>query len=288
MDQRDRAFLHDMTDFIYLNRLATMLALYQATAEPDLTTRLTMKMIDESLSEEQLSTLADKNAGNIQGIMIARIYAELFAGYEDLGAFGQAIQNRTDGGIFRRYVENETWQAARFLQGIIDSNIPEHPEVTLDVVLRIPPVAQFEGHIPQEQFNRLREYYRTIPGFLYGAALQYQARRGDALAIPTGIAPPLEWEGMLAIILGDDPPTPGSARDRLSRTVFNRIKHQFLVTGNLSAYSDPTSSRPLEFVHLSLEQDFTNKVLEWMRTIARVMSDFASILLLLDGLDIEV
>jgi hypothetical protein len=177
------------------NRIATnnkmTLALYQATAEPDLTTRLTMKMIDESLSEEQLSKLADHNAGNIQGIMIARIYAELFAGYEDLGAFGQAIQNRTDGGIFRRYVENETWQAARFLQGIIDSNIPEHPEVTLDVVLRIPPVAQFEGHIPQERFNRLRDYYRTIPGFLYGAAEQYQARRGDALAIPTGITPPL-------------------------------------------------------------------------------------------------
>lgn len=288
MDQRDRAFLHDMRDFICLNRLATVLALYQATVEPNLTTRLTMKMIDESLSEEQLSKLANHNAGNIQGIMIARIYAELFAGYEDLGAFGQAIQNRAGGGIFRRYVENETRQAASFLQGVIDSNIPEHPEVTLDVVLRLPPVAQFEEHMPQEQSNQLLDYYRTIPGFLYGAAKQYQARRGDAHAILAGTAPPLEWKGMLAIILGDDPPTPGSSSDRLSRTAFNRIKHQFLVTGNLSAYSDPANSRPLEFVQLSREQDFTDKVLEWMKSIARVMSDFASILLLLDRLGIEV
>ncbi len=288
MDQRDRAFLHDMRDFICLNRLATALALYQTTAEPDSITKFTMKMIDESLSEEQLSNLADHNAGNIQGIMIARIYAELFAGYEDLGAFGQAIQNRADGGVFRRYVENQTWQAASFLQGVIDSNIPEHPEVTLDVVLRIPPVAQFEGHISQEQLNPLREYYRTIPGFLYKVAKEYQAPRGDAHALPVGVFPPQEWEGMVAVILGDDPPTPGSSRDRLSRTVFNRIKHQFLVTGNLSAYSDPANTRPLEFVHVSREQVFADKVLEGMRSIARVMSDFALILLLLDGLGIEV
>jgi hypothetical protein len=288
MDQRDRAFLYDMRDFICLNRLATVLALYRTTAEPDIITKLTMKMFDESLSEEQLSELANHNAGNIQGIMIARIYAELFAGYEDIGALGQAIQNRADGGIFRRYVENETRQARRFLQGVIDSNIPEHPEVTLDVVLQIPPVAQFEGHIPQEQLNLLREYYRNIPGFLYKVAKEYQAPRGDAHAIPVGISLQQEWDGMVAVILGDKPLTLGSSQDRLSQDVFNRIKHQFLVTGNLSAYSDPANSRPLEFVHLSREQVFTDKVLEGMKSIARVMSDFASILLLLDGLGIEV
>ena len=288
MNQRDRAFLHDMRDFICLNRLATILAFYGTTAEPDIITKLTMKMLDVSLSEEQLSKLADQNVGNIQGIMVAKIYAEMFAGYEDLGAFGQAIQNRANGGIFRRYVENRTSQARGFLQGVIDSSILENPEVTLDVILRIPPVSQFEGHISQEQLNPLRDYYRTIPGFLYRVAKQYQAPRGDAHALPVGASLPQEWDGMLAIILGDNPPALGSPQDRLSQAVFNRIKHQFLVTGNLSAYLDAASSRPLEFVHLSREQVFADKMLEGVALIARVMSDFASILLLLDGLDIEV
>ncbi len=288
MDQRDRAFLHDMRDFICLNRLATILAFYRTTAEPDIITTLTMKMIDVSLSEEQLSERADHNVGNIQGIMVAKIYAEMFAGYEDLGAFGQAIQNRTNGGIFRRYVENRTSEARGFLQGVIDSNIPEHPEVTLDMILRIPPIEQLERHISQEHLNPLRDYYRTIPGFLYRVAKQYQAPRGDAHALPVGASLPQEWDGMLAIILGDNPPALGSPRDRLSQDVFNRIKHQFLVTGNLATYLDPASSRPLEFVHLSREQVFANKMLEGVALIARVMSEFAAILLLLDELGIEV
>jgi hypothetical protein len=288
MDQRDRAFLHDIRDFICLNRLVTVLALYQTTVEPDSTTQLAMKMLDASLSEEDLSKFTTNNAGNVQGIMIARIYAELFAGYEDLGALGQAIQNRNDGGIFRRYVNNQTWQSTRFLQSIIDGNIPEHPDITLDVLLRLPPVAKLEGHVPQEQFNRLHDYYQSVPRFLYGAAMHYQSRRGDAKAISAEAAPQLDLGGVLAIILGDESPRPGSSDDRLSRTVFNRIKHQFLVTGNLSAYLNTTNSRPLEFVFLSREQDFTNQVLELIVSTARVLSDIASILLLLDGLDIDL
>jgi hypothetical protein len=50
MDQRDRAFLHDMREFICLNRLATILAFYRTTAEPDIITTLTMKILDVSLS----------------------------------------------------------------------------------------------------------------------------------------------------------------------------------------------------------------------------------------------
>ena len=287
MNRRDRAFLQDMIDFISLNRLATVLSLYQTATEPDNIAESTMKILMYP-SEEGLIELAQKNAGYIQGIMTARIYAELFAGYEDLGAFGQAIKYRQNGGIFRRYATNSTAQAASFLQEIIDSNIPDHPEVTLDVILRLPPVAQLHGRIPQAVFDQLEAYYRIIAGFLYQAAEHYQARRGDAQAIQVGTIPPVEWQGTLAIILGENPPEPGSREDRLSRNAFNRIKHQFLVTGNLAAYSDPTNTSPLEYVYLSREQSFIDRVIDLVRNIARVMKDFASILLLLDSQNIEI
>jgi hypothetical protein len=105
-----------------------VLALYLTGSEPEVITRGTMKGLYSPQGrswiipdqESILDSLVQRNAGNIQGIMTARIYAELFAAYEELGTFGSTIKNRARKGFFARHVANETREAASFLQGVLD------------------------------------------------------------------------------------------------------------------------------------------------------------------------
>ena len=295
MNQRDRAFLEDMKNFTCMNRLSTVLALYLTGSEPEVITRGTMKGLyfpqgrSRNIPDQEsiLDSLVQRNAGNIQGIMTARIYAELFAAYEDLGTFGSAIKNRARKGIFARYVANETREAASFLQGVLDKNIPEHPETTLDILLQLPSVAQFYRHLPPEVLDQLKSYYQETPKFLYEIAKHYRLQREDALAVSVGNISPDTWQanitqGTLAIILGFVPETENMRAGRLSVDVFNRIKHQFLVSANLDTYTDPEDTRPLEYAFLPREQAFLDGIINGVASIAKIMSDFALILLLLD------
>ena len=65
MDQRDLAFLADMTDFICMNRLATVFALLQAAIEPDSIAKFTVQQLYINISEPLLHELTEKNTGNI-------------------------------------------------------------------------------------------------------------------------------------------------------------------------------------------------------------------------------
>lgn len=295
MNRRDRVFLEDMKDFICMNRLATVLALYQIGAEPEVTARGVMKGLyfpqggtpSVPDPESMLDSLMQRNAGNIQGIMTARMYAELFAAYEDLGTFASAIKHRVRRGIFERYVASETREAASFLQGILDSNISEHPEITLTDILALPSLAPLNGRLSQEVLDQLKFYYQEAPKFLHEIARHYRLRREDAQAIRVGDVSPVAWqarleEGTLAIVLGFAPETENARAGRLSVDVFNRIKHQFLVTANLDSYGDPGDGRSLEYAFLPREQAFIDGILNGVASIAKFMSDFALILLLLD------
>lgn len=279
-----------------MNRLATIFALCQVGAVPDPIAREVMRVLyfpqggtsAQPDPEHALQELMQRNAGNIQGIMTARMYAELFAGYEDLGMFGSAIKFRARKGIFERYVTGETRVAASFLQEILDSNIPEHPEITLDRLLRIPSLMQMKGLLPQEVLDQLEAYYHEAPKFLYEVAKHYRLKRGEAQAVRVGQVPsPVVWQasltqGTMAIILGFRLETEQAQAGRLSVDVFNRIKHQFLVTANLESYADPEDGRSLEFAFLPQEQAFIDGIVLGVSYIAKVMGDLALFLLLLD------
>lgn len=279
-----------------MNRLATIFALCQAGAEPEPIAREAMRVLyftrgetsTQPDPEPTFQELMQRNAGNIQGIMTARMYAELFAGYEDLGTFGSAIKFRARKGIFERYVTGETRVAASFLQEILDSNIPEHPEITLDSVLRMPSLTQMKGFLPQEVLDQLVAYYHEAPKYLYEVAKHYRLKRGEAQAVRVGQVPsPVIWQasltqGTMAIILGFRLETEQAQAGRLSVDVFNRIKHQFLVTANLESYADQGDGRSLEFAFLPREQAFIDGIVLGVSYIAKVMGDLALILLLLD------
>ncbi len=296
MNQRDRAFLLDMKDFICLNRLATVFALLRNAADPQLITRSTMKYlrfydgVQANVPEPLLDEFVQNNLGNVQAVMIAKVYGELLSGYEDLGTFGSAIKYRASKGkgIFEKYVASETREAASFFQEILDSYAPNHAEVTLDVLLNLPPVTQLGSALPQDVLIQLESYYREIPTYLYQVAQHYRAQRKDAQVIKGDEIPLVEPQSGLAIILGFVPPIEEIRRDRLSVDVFNRIKHQFLVTGKLAAYRDPEDLRVLEYATLRLDQAFADGMVQGISSVARVMSDFASILLLLDSQGISL
>lgn len=295
MNQRDRALLEDIKDFICMNRLTTVLALYQTGAEPETIARGVMKGLYFPQGgtpihpdpEPILDELVQRNVGNIQGIITARMYAELFAGYEDLGIFGSAIKHRVHRGIFERYVTGETRVVASFLQEILESNIPEHPEMTLDRILQLPPLSHLDGLLPSEVQAQLGTYYQVVPKYLYEVAKHYRLKRSEAHAVRVEDLSLVAWQvslsdGTLAIILGFLPETEHGRAGRLSVDVFNRIKHQFLVTANLDRYADPSDGRFLEYAFLPREQAFLDGIVYGVASIAKVMSDLALILLLLD------
>ncbi len=300
MNQRDRSFLRDMKDFICMNRLATVLTMLQVGADPTFITKSTVRLLRNidglnlENSDSILEQLTQANAGNIQGIMAAKIYSELIAGYEDLGAFGYSIRNRASNGqgIFGKYAAVETRHTAQFLQDVVNYDIPNHPEITLDILLRLPPIVQLDGLLPEQVFDQLETYYREIPETLFEIAKNYRTKRDEAQSFKVGDIPPEQWQNQLTrnlvVILGVVPPNDVSRQGRLYVDTFNRIKHQFLVTGNLGAYVDPNDARPLEYVLLRYDSSFVEEVTKGVISVTRILSDFASILLLLDHFSVEV
>jgi hypothetical protein len=135
---------------------------------------------------------------------------------------------------------------------------------------------------------QLESYYREIPAYLHEVARHYRAQRKDAKVIKGDQVPVVEPQSSLAIILGFVAPSEEIRRDRLTVDVFNRIKHQFLITGKLAAYRDPQDVRVLEYATLQLDQAFADGMVQGIVSVARVMSDFASILLLLDSQGVSI
>lgn len=291
MNQRDRAFLQDMSTFMCMNRLATVFALWRTATEPEFITTSTLKYLrfydgqHANAPQPQLDQLVQNNLGNVQSIMIARVYAELFASYEDLGALGASIRNRNkeSKGIFDRYVAMETKHAVSFLHEVMNSNIPNHPEVTLDALLQLPSIIQLHDRLPPDVLVQLESYYQEIPKYLYDVARHYIARRTDVQVTQIEGERPPQWQGDINIILGFPPPKESAEKRSLAADTLGRLKHQFLVTGNLAAYSDPEDIRPIEYVALIKDSDFIDGAIKGVISSAQVMSDFASILLLLDS-----
>src|SRR5207248_11003198 len=137
------------------------------------------------------------------------------------------------------------------------------------------------GLLPQEVLDQLEAYYQEAPKYLYEVAKHYRLKRGEAQAVREGqVSSPVVWQasltqGPMAIILGFSLETEQAGR--LSVDVFNRIKHQFLVTANLESYADPEDGRSLEFAFLPREQAFIDGIVEGVSFIAKVMGDLALI-----------
>lgn len=305
MNHRDRVFLRDMSNFIYMNRVATAFSLAETITNPQPVTAKTVRGIHgqphEMLAaidqEALINELSQARMGSIQSIMIARIYAELIAAYEDLGAFAWAIKKRkTEGkGIFLKYLETRDGGYTQFYQYIInkiDGSNPNDPPVTSGDIFKLPPISDLQGHVPQQLLGKFEQEYVERPKHFYNIAKFYMGNVGDVWKLATTTPPerPVERQEanteeaesyvhiiLGAIAVGEQPP-----QGKITKEVYNKIKHVFMATENLSAYEDQTD--PVQILYTSFKRH-PHLVQDWLdgiKSAAGCMNDLASILLLLD------
>src|SRR5450755_4448574 len=95
LNHRDRAFLQDMANFIYLNHVATAFSLAEGINNAPMIAAKAIRGIhgqphefmEASRQEALINDLSEKRIASVQSIMIAKVFAELIATYENLGAF---------------------------------------------------------------------------------------------------------------------------------------------------------------------------------------------------------
>ena len=191
MDKRDRAFLQDMMNFIYMNRVATAFSLAETITNPKPITAKTMKgihglphpLMKASEQEDLINKLSDVRIASVQSIMIARIYAELIAAYEDVGTFCWAIKKRKTErkGIFATYLETRDGSYKQFFEKVIHSiegRGLKEPPVTIGDLLKLPSTSDLQGYFPQELLPQLEQEYLERPKLLYDIAKYYLGKLG--------------------------------------------------------------------------------------------------------------
>lgn len=286
MDKRDRAFLEDMKSFICLNRVTTAFTFMQVGASPQSISDMTFRNLLHDLPEPLLSELSRESTGRIQVIVTAKIFAELYAAYEDLGAFGSAIKHRSSEGIFSKYLNSKTWHVRQFFDDL-KITFQDQPKTSLDLLLNLPSLAELDGHIPSDMFNNLSSYYQNVTPYLYEVAVNYRKQRYEVRSISSDGSSLSEQRNTIQIITNLLAPEGAPPKSPIHTDAFNKVKHQFLVTSNVSAY-DIGDGRIVEFSSLSREPEFIQNLIKSIVVTARIMCDFAGILLLLDNAKIEL
>jgi hypothetical protein len=259
------------------------------------------ELMESSRQESLVNELSEKRIASVQSIMIAKVFAELIATYENLGAFGWAIKKRkTDGrGIFSWYAETREGGYAQFYQRIInriENRRPADPPVTLGDLLKLPPISDVQGCFPSELIGRLEQDYLERPKFLYDIAKIYEGKIGDLWQAKTQTSPAEQVanqeitsaESYIHIITGLLPIGSQPPQSKITTEIYNKIKHVFLVTENVHTYADPTD--PIQLVFASLKRDPT-VVQDWIdgiKSAAGLMNDIASLLLLMDHFGIPL
>lgn len=90
-------------------------------------------------NDTELTEAVTKNqdGSRILRILLAKLFAELMATYEDVGALGHAIRQRAKEGVFYQYLTSDTGDAANFLQFVRERG----PSESLDNLLALPTLA---------------------------------------------------------------------------------------------------------------------------------------------------
>jgi hypothetical protein len=293
-----------MANFIYMNHVATAFSLAEGINTAPMISEKTVRglhgqpheLMEASQQEALINELTQRRIASVQSIMIARVFAELIATYENLGAFGWAIRKRkTEGrGIFSWYAETRDGGYSQFYQYIInriDGRNPSDPLVTLGDLLKLPPISVLQEFVPQELMKQLERDYLERPKLLYDIAKFYMGQVGDAWRIapitPAGQSTSQEastagMDSYIHVIIEAIPIGAAPQKDKITTEIYNKIKHVFMVTENLPAYADP--SDPIQMVFASLKRD-PALVQEWIdsiKSVAGFINDIASLLLFLD------
>lgn len=297
MDNRDRALLLDIRNLIAINRVATAQTLYSGLTHLNDITLATMEALGEYASATSLAEEVDRSneASRIETILIAKIYAEQIAAWEDLGALGFAIRHRnsdptpTDtpaglqGGIFHQYLKSTTADAANFYDNIRSGNSGS-PITTLDKWLNLPGIEQLRGQIPDDKLASVQYDYTQQPIPLLEVAKHYRRTATEIQQISSGSSGPVDWRDKIYIQLGFPDPNKPS---RVFTNAFNKIKHRFMVVEDPTAYGSSVGINP-EYALLRWDPEYVNTMITHIIGAARIMQELASLMYGLDQAGVEL
>lgn len=293
MNTRDHAFLTDLIQFTHKNHIATVYILRSRLNSMELLEDVAV------YAESQLrrydsreAALADvrkyNDAKRMEQIICAKILAEYVSTCEDLGAFGDAIRYRKNGGIFQRYLKSSTGQAAEFFDKyVLPYDVPNDPTITLQTLLDLPELTALAGHLSQGEYAACQQSYRNQAINLFAAAKTY---RETGKGIKT-----MGNSGMLSSSVGDevhiilDLIQTGSVSTQkggiFARTL-NKVKHRFMVTERLHEYAEPGATDEIEYAVLkpqAIDQIVNNTV-----AVAGTIAELAAVLVHLDSAGVAI
>jgi len=280
MDNRDRAFLRDVTNFTFMNHVATAYALQDAFINPLPVARLTEDSLEspKQIAVTEVSPYIKKT----QSIMVTKIFAELMSAYEDLGALCSAIRHRAKHGIFERYFRSSVREADSFLREIYNNDLlnASKQNLELSTVLRLPPISDFANNISAEDLSNFKYDYLEIPKRLYGVAEEYCATLDSMDAILPQNA---NNANSVPIILS----TENNPQSLRLTVAFNKVKHRFMASENIFAYDDPSRDRLIYGTLSAKPKDIKMRINNTI-TVSRVIGEIASLLLVLDEIGINI
>jgi hypothetical protein len=251
-------------------------------------TLLTIDSIEKHVSKDALKEKVQENneATRIQTILVSKIFAEMMATVEDLGALALAIRQRHKGGIFRQYLDSKTADVANFFDNV-KSDSSDHPLITLDILLKLPKLADLKVQVPDDILKDLDNNYTERAKHLLAVAKIYRDVVSNLTLQnrPTQPASQASGDHDITIMLG----LVNSVKPaRLYVDAFNKIKHRFMAVEDPSQYDDATSQERLEFVLLPDEPKAVDVFIKATTEAAKSMMELASLVLYLDILGVPV
>jgi len=293
VNARDHAFLTDLVQFTHKNHVAAVYIwrsrLDSVEALEDIAVYAEQQFRHNTSRGMALAEVRKYNDANRIGqIVCARILAEYVSTCEDLGAFGDAIRYRKNGGIFQRYLKSSTGQAGDFFdKNVLPYDVPNDPTITLQTLLDLPDLAALAGRLSQEEYIACQQSYRNQAINLFAAATTYrETRKGVRTMSNSGVLSP-GLGGEVHIIL--DLIQAGSASTQkggIFARALNKVKHRFTITERLSDYAEPGATDEIEYA--VLRSQTIDQIVESTVAVAGTIAELAAILVHLDSAGIAI
>lgn len=330
LDQRDLALLRDITATISLNHIVAAHTFAQTWQQPAVAAEWAYAALHSQLHAEDISSdvrmafrdeVARRNeSGRVRGILLAKLYVEAMACYEDLAALCVAInrrrtpgkrpRNRTIAGLFEWYLDSQVAEVKEEADRIQATAPPPSGAVeTLDAILDVPPLEILERRVRPDVLTYVRERYQAYPVDLRRIFDQYREPLHFSQAPRALTEEDVKPTDRINVLVDVLPVSAGQAQKQQTGAIhsqtsgevlvhaYNKLKHRFLVSADLRPYSytgqgrGRTLATPIPNVEvgwLPISEDFVKLLVQNTVTGAKTMEGLADLLLLLDEAGIDL
>lgn len=132
----------------------------------------------------------------------------------------------------------------------------------------------------------LDKIYHEVPQKLYDVAAHYRAKRQATTTVDSKDLPSADTRNDVTILLSIVLPGEAPKNSGVNIDAFNKTKHQFLVTEDLSKYTDPSAGYQIEFGRFGMSVEFVTLLMQNTIAVAQMMRILANVMLKLDDIGV--